>query len=275
MTIILDGKKVSEQILDELKTKIQKLVQKPSLSVILVGSSPASEIYVGIKQKTAKRIGINSEVFKYSDSVEEKVVLDKIIELNNDDSVDAILVQMPLPKGVDSKKVIQTISPKKDVDGFTPENVGRLCIGLEPYAYPCTPKGVVRLLDEYNIELEGKHAVIVGRSNIVGKPLSQMLLNRDATVTICHSRTKNLPEITKTADILISAVGVNSIIKKDMIKPEAIVVDVGISKSNGKICGDVDFGVASASSCITPVPGGVGPMTIASLMSNTYELASL
>ena len=197
----------------------------------------------------------------------------KIEELNEDRTITAILVQLPLPEHIDKNKVINSISPKKDVDGFTPYNFGRLFAGEEPYVYPCTPRGIIRLLDEYKIPIEGKHAVIVGRSNIVGKPLSQMLLNRNATVTICHSKTKNLAEITKTADILISAVG-GKIIGKNMLKSGCVVIDVGIFKDeNGKTRGDIDFENSfSVASYISPVPGGVGPMTIAMLMSNTVEL---
>ncbi len=273
MTVILDGKSLRNKILEELKTKLEKYNKKPTLVVILVGDNPASKIYVNNKKKTAENLGINSIIIEYPENVEENVLLKKIEDLNNDDNVTAILVQLPLPKHIDKSKVINTISPQKDVDGFTPYNFGRLFEGEEPYVYPCTPKGIIRLLDEYNIKIAGQHAVIVGRSNIVGKPLSQMLLNRNATVTICHSHTKNLAEITKTADILISAVG-GKIIGKNMLKQNSVVIDVGIFKDeNGKTRGDIDFeNVAPVASYISPVPGGVGPMTIAMLMSNTVEL---
>lgn len=273
MTVILDGKSLRNKILEELKTKLDKYDKKPTLVVILVGNNPASKIYVNNKKKTAENLGINSIIIEYPENVEEKVLLEKIEELNNDKNVTAILVQLPLPKHIDKSRIINTISPKKDVDGFTPYNFGKLFEGEKPYVYPCTPKGIIRLLDEYNIQIAGQHAVIVGRSNIVGKPLSQMLLNRNATVTICHSHTKNLAEITKTADILISAVG-GKIIGKNMIKPNCVVIDVGIFKDeNGKTRGDVDFEeVSPLASYISPVPGGVGPMTIAMLMSNTVEL---
>ena len=273
MTVILDGKKLRDKILEELKTRLEKYTLKPTLVVILVGDNPASRIYVNNKKKTAENLGINSIVINYPSDVPERVLLDKIKELNADKNVTAILVQLPLPEHIDKFKVINAISPKKDVDGFTPENSGRLFTGEEPYVYPCTPKGIIRLLDEYKIPIEGKHAVIVGRSNIVGKPLAQMLLNRNATVTICHSRTENLPDITKTADILVSAVG-GKIIGINMIKSNCVVIDVGIFKDeNGKTRGDVDFNTAAPlTSYITPVPGGVGPMTIAMLMSNTVEL---
>ncbi len=273
MTIILDGKSLRNKILSELKNKLDKFEKKPTLVVILVGENPASKIYVNNKKKTAESLGINSIVINYPDNIEENILLTKIEELNKAPDITAILVQLPLPKHIDKSKIINTISPQKDVDGFTPYNFGRLFEGEEPFVYPCTPKGIIRLLDEYKIPLEGQHAVIVGRSNIVGKPLSQMLLNRNATVTICHSRTKNLAEITKTADILISAVG-GKIIGKNMLKSNCVVVDVGIFKDeNGKTRGDIDFeNVAPVASYISPVPGGVGPMTIAMLMSNTVEL---
>ena len=273
MTVILDGKSLRNKILEELKTKLDKYDKKPTLVVILVGNNPASKIYVNNKKKTAENLGINSIIIEYPENVEEKVLLEKIEELNNDKNVTAILVQLPLPKHIDKSRIINTISPKKDVDGFTPYNFGKLFEGEKPYVYPCTPKGIIRLLDEYNIQIAGQHAVIVGRSNIVGKPLSQMLLNRNATVTICHSHTKNLAEITKTADILISAVG-GKIIGKNMLKQNSVVIDVGIFKDeNGKTRGDIDFeNVAPVASYISPVPGGVGPMTIAMLMSNTVEL---
>lgn len=274
MTTIIDGKTLSLKILDELTEKISKLDKKPSLAVILVGENPASQTYVGIKEKTADKIGINSIVIRYPEITDEQTVLDKVNELNNDKNIDAILVQLPLPNHINSKKIIQAIAPRKDADGVTPENIGKISLGVEPSAYPCTPKGILRLLDEYNIEIEGKNAVVVGRSDIVGKPVALMLLNKNATVTICHSHTKNLSEITKTADILISAVGVKNIIKKDMIKNNAVIVDVGVSKVDGKTFGDVDFSdVLDSSSFITPCIGGVGPMTIASLMENTFELS--
>lgn len=273
MTTILDGKNLRDKILTELKTRLDKYETKPTLVVILVGENPASKIYVNNKKKTAESLGINSIVVNYPSDVTEAELLNKIEELNSDPSVTAILVQLPLPKHIDKFKVINAITPSKDVDGFTPENAGKLFIGEKPYVYPCTPKGIIKLLDAYNIEIAGKHAVIVGRSNIVGKPLAQMLLDRNATVTICHSHTENLAEITKTADILVSAVG-GKIIWKNMITSNCVVIDVGIFKDeNGKTRGDVDFNeVSLQTSYITPVPGGVGPMTIAMLMENTVEL---
>ena len=274
MAIILDGKNLRDKIFENLKQRLNNMSEKPTLAVILVGENPASQIYVRNKKKTAENLGINSIVINYPSDIPENVLLDKIKELNNDNKITAILVQLPLPKHIDKFKIIDAIAPEKDVDGLTPYNSGKLFSGEEPYVYPCTPKGILLLLDEYNIELEGKHVVVIGRSNLVGKPVAQMLLNRNATVTMCHSHTKNLSDITKTADIVVSAVGKN-IIGEKMLKSDCVVVDVGIFKDiNGKICGDVDFTSASKiAAYISPVPGGVGPMTIASLMLNTVELA--
>lgn len=273
MTTILDGKKLRDKIIENLKAKVDTFDEKPTLVVILVGENPASKIYVNNKKKMAEKIGIHSEVINYPANITEAELLDKIEELNNNKKVTAILVQLPLPKHISKDNVMNKIIPSKDVDGFTPYNFGKLFSGETPTVYPCTPKGILLLLDEYNIEIEGKHVVIVGRSNIVGKPLSQMMLNKNATVTICHSHTKNLSQITKTADILVSAVGKN-IIEGEMLKTDCVIVDVGIFKDeNGKTRGDVDFESASKiASFISPVPGGVGPMTIASLMLNTVEL---
>ena len=273
MAQVLDGKKLRDKILAELKLKIDKFEKKPTLVVILVGENSASKIYVNNKKKTAEKLGINSKVLQYPQNITEAELLNKIEKLNNDDTVTALLVQLPLPEHISKEKVINTINPKKDVDGFTPENFGKLFSGEEPTVYPCTPKGIMLLLAEYNIEVEGKHVVIVGRSNIVGKPLSQMMLNKNATVTICHSKTQNLADIIKTADVVVSAVGKN-VIKGEMLKNDCVIVDVGIFKDeNGKTRGDVDFETAfHIASYISPVPGGVGPMTITSLMLNTVEL---
>ena len=273
MAIILDGKKLRDKIFENLKQRLNNMSEKPTLAVILVGENPASQIYVRNKKKTAENLGIYSIVINYPSNISEKILLDKIQELNNDNKITAILVQLPLPKHIDKFKIIDAIAPEKDVDGLTPYNSGKLFSGEEPYVYPCTPKGILLLLDEYNIELEGKHVVVIGRSNLVGKPVAQMLLNRNATVTMCHSHTKNLSDITKTADIVVSAVGKN-IIGEKMLKSNCVVVDVGIFKDvNGKICGDVDFASASKiAAYISPVPGGVGPMTIASLMYNASKV---
>lgn len=274
MTIILDGKMLRDKIFESLKAKLDKMQQKPTLAVILVGENPASQIYVRNKKKTAEKLGINSLSIEYPSDISEKELLNKIKELNSDEKVTAILVQLPLPAHINKNRIIDAILPQKDVDGLTPYNLGKLFSGEEPYVYPCTPKGILLLLDEYNIKLEGKNIVVVGRSNLVGKPVAQMLLKRNATVTMCHSHTKNLSEITKTADIIVSAVG-KKVIGEKMLKSDCVVIDVGIFRDeNGKISGDVDFeNVSKTAAYISPVPGGVGPMTIASLMLNTVELA--
>lgn len=273
MAVILDGKKLRDKILSDLKLKIDKFEKKPKLVVILAGDNPASKIYVNNKKKTAEKLGILSQVIEYPSNVSGNELLDKISELNKDETVTAVLVQLPLPSHISKENIMNSIAPEKDVDGFTPYNFGKLFSGEEPMVYPCTPKGILLLLKEYDIELEGKHVVIIGRSNIVGRPLSQMMLNKNATVTVCHSHTKNLPDIIKTADVVVSAAGKN-IIKGEMLKNNCVVVDVGIFKDeNGKTRGDVDFESASRiASYISPVPGGVGPMTITSLMLNTVEL---
>ncbi len=270
---LLNGKKISEKILNEVKISVEKLDRKPHLVVILVGDNPASKIYVRNKQKAAEKVGIKSTVYEFDKNITESELLLKIEELNNDSDITGILVQLPLPEHIDKNKVVTAISPKKDVDGFTPENVGRLAIGLEPYYYPATPQGILMLLDEYNIQLEGAETVVIGRSNIVGKPMLQMLLKRNATVTSCHSYTKNLEDKIKTADLVISAVG-KKIVRCKMVKKNSVVIDVGIYKdSNGQITGDVDFDYISDSvGFISPVPGGVGPMTIASLMYNASKI---
>lgn len=273
MTVIMDGKKLRDKILEELKIKLANLRLVPKLVVISVGDDPASTIYVNNKKKYAEKIGIEAVILKLPEDVTTDALLTRIDALNNDPAVTAILVQLPLPVHINKLDILSAISPKKDVDGFTPYNSGLLFSGAKPYAYPATPRGILRLLDEYNIELDGKHVVVVGRSNIVGKPLAQMMLNRNATVTVCHSHTKNLAEITKTADILVSAAG-GKIIEDNMLKSNCVVIDVGIFRDdNGKLRGDVNFEtVSKIASHITPVPGGVGPMTIASLMLNTVDL---
>ncbi|MBR6127366.1 bifunctional 5,10-methylenetetrahydrofolate dehydrogenase/5,10-methenyltetrahydrofolate cyclohydrolase [bacterium] len=271
--ILMDGKSLSEKILDKVAERVKNLERIPHLAVILVGDDPASKIYVANKKKAAEKVGIKSTIIELPYETEEKYLLDKIEELNDDFDVTGILVQLPLPKHIDKNKVVTAISPKKDVDGFTPENVGKLAIGLEPYFYPATPQGIMMLLDEYGIEIEGKNAVIIGRSNIVGKPMAQMLLRRNATVTICHSYTKEIEEKIKTADILVSAVG-KKIVRCKMGYKNSVVIDVGIHRdSYGKVTGDVDFDYVSPScGYITPTPGGVGPMTIASLMYNASKI---
>ncbi len=270
---ILDGKALSKEIQEEVKFEVENLSKKPHLAVILVGEDSASQIYVNIKHKTCERLGIKSTVVNLPDSTTEEELIEKVRELNNDKDVNAILIQLPLPNHINANNCIKEISPIKDVDGFTPENLGAILRGQEPFAYPCTPFGILTILKRYNIQISGKHAVVVGRSNIVGKPVSLMLLKENATVTMCHSRTEHLAEITKTADILISATG-KRIITKDMVKKGATVIDVGIIRNTeGKLEGDVDFEeVKHVAGYITPVPGGVGPMTIASLMKNTLHL---
>ncbi len=271
--MILDGKKVSLKVLEQVKERVSKLDCQPHLVVILVGDNPASKIYVRNKQKAAENVGIKSTVLEFNSDISEQELLTKIEQLNNDNDVTGILVQLPLPNHIDKNNVVTAISPKKDVDGFHPENVGKLVIGMEPYFYPATPQGILMLLDEYNIRLEGKDAVVIGRSNIVGKPMAQMLLKRNATVTMCHSYTEGLEDKIKAADIVISAAG-KKIVRCKMVKNNSVVVDVGIFRDdNGQLTGDVDFDYVSPSvGFISPVPGGVGPMTIASLMFNASKV---
>jgi len=274
MAVIIDGKLCAQSILDELKKKTSSLAKKPSLAVILANDNPSSKIYVASKEKHSLNLGFKSCVYRFDKNITQGNLIKLIHELNQDPDVNGILVQLPLYDHLNSQEIIEIIDPKKDVDGFHPINVGRLNCGLKPYATCCTPKGIIKLLKEYEIELTGKNAVVIGRSNIVGKPTATLLTNENATVTLAHSKTKNLKEITKNADIIISATGVAKLIKADMVKKGAVVIDVGINKQiNGKLAGDVDFDkVKNVASFITPVPGGVGPMTIACLMENTYEL---
>lgn len=277
MTILLDGKSLSEKIITSLKDDIVNLKIKPGLTVILVGEDKASEIYVKNKEKVSKKIGINSNVIRLPKDIEESDLLKIIDKLNNDESINAILVQLPLPKHINSNNIIESIKPIKDVDGFHPYNIGKLSMGLIPYSIPCTPLGIINILQEYNINLESKKVLIIGRSNIVGKPLFHLLLNKNATVTIAHSKTVNLKNLTLDADIIISAIGKPKFITTDMIKQGSIIIDVGISRlDNGTISGDIDFeNVKEKCKFITPVPGGVGPMTIAMLMKNTLDLYKL
>ena len=271
--MLLDGKKISIKILDKVKSAVDNMDKKPHIAVILIGDNSASRIYVKNKKLAAEKVGIGFTLISLPNDTTEKTLLSHIHKLNRDVNITGIIVQLPLPEHINKNNIIQAISPKKDIDGFTPENVGRLAIGLEPYYYPATPQGIIMLLDEYNINIEGADAVVIGRSNIVGKPMTQMLLKRNATVTSCHSYTKNLDDKIKTADILISAVG-KKIVRCKMVKKNSCVVDVGIFKDlNGQLTGDVDFDyVADSAAYITPVPGGVGPMTIASLMYNASKV---
>ena len=273
--MIIDGKKTAAELREELKKKIVELKSTynavPGLTVILVGEDPPSKIYVKNKEKFAKEVGMNSEVIRYPENVEEKVVLNKIIELNNDKKVSGILVQLPLPKHIDKRKVIESILPGKDVDGFHPVNVGNLSSGYES-SIPCTPLGCYLLLKKVEKNLSGKHAVMIGRSNLNGKPMTQLLLKENCTVTITHSKTKDLKKECLRADIIIAAVGMPKLVKGDWVKKGAIVIDVGINKTDSGIVGDVDFNeVSKVAKAITPVPGGVGPMTIACLLNNTVE----
>ena len=277
MAIILDGKALSEKIRSDLKLQVDSLKEKgiiPKLAVIMVGDDSASKIYVRNKSKACEKVGIEFEEYLYDSSLKEEELLNLIKKLNNDSSVHGILLQSPVPKHINIQKAFQTISPEKDVDGFNAYNVGKLAIGEETFI-SCTPFGIMKFFEEYNINIEGKHAVILGRSNIVGKPMIKCMLNKNETVTVCHSKTKNLSEITKKADIIICAIGKPKFLKADMVKDEVIVIDVGINRDeNGKICGDTDFEeLSKKASYITPVPGGVGPMTITMLLNNVVKAA--
>ena len=273
--ILIDGKKIAAELRKELKEEVSNLKIKykkvPGLSVILIGDLAPSQIYVKNKEKSAIEVGLKSNIIKYPDTVKEKVILDKIDELNKDETVSGILVQLPLPDQIDKKKIINSIDPSKDVDGFNPINVGNLASGYDAIV-PCTPLGCLLLLKKIEKNLSGKHAVIIGRSNLNGKPMAQLLLKENCTVTVAHSKTKNLKEECSKADILIAAVGVANLVKKDWVKDGSIVIDVGINKQGDKIVGDVSFGeVKDKVKAISPVPGGVGPMTIACLLKNTLE----
>lgn len=276
---LIDGIAIGKVIREEIAERVASLKVKgctPGLAVILVGNNSASQTYVKNKQKSSIAVGMKSLLIEYPSSIPEKDLLDKINELNNDPSIHGILVQLPLPSHINENKVIHAIDPTKDVDGFHPENVGKMIIGQKAYL-SCTPYGIIKLLERTNTPVKGKHAVIVGRSNIVGKPMGQLLLQRDATVTYCHSKTENLSSFTKQADILIVAIGQAKFIRKEHVKEGAVVIDVGMNRDeNGKLCGDVDFEeVKEVASAITPVPGGVGPMTITMLLKNTLHSAEI
>ena len=275
MAYIIDGKKISQEIKDELKEKVARLKEegkKAALAVIQVGNDPASSVYVNNKKKACAYIGIESLSYELPEETTEQELLDLVNRLNEDDAVHGILVQLPVPKHIDGDKIIQTISPKKDVDGFHPQNVGNLVIGEKGFV-SCTPAGIIQLLKRSNIEIAGKNCVVIGRSNIVGKPMALLMLRENATVTIAHSKTQNLKELCKTADILIVAIGKPQFITSEYIKEGAVIIDVGIHRDeNNKLCGDVKYDeVEPLASAITPVPGGVGPMTIAMLMNNCVE----
>ena len=269
--MIINGKELSEKIKEELKNEIKTYMIKPCLAVIQIGNDPASEVYIRAKEKACNEVGIYFKHIKFEETVREIEVSNKILELNNDEYVNGILLQLPLPEKFNAEKLINYIARNKDVDGLTDINVGKL-VNKKKCLVSCTPLGIMELLKEYNIDLNGKNVVIVGRSNLVGKPLISLLLNNDATVTICHSKTINLKEYTSRADILIVAVGHKHLITEDMVKEGATVIDVGINREDGKLYGDVDFDkVKDKVAYITPVPGGVGPMTVAMLLKNVNE----
>jgi methylenetetrahydrofolate dehydrogenase (NADP+)/methenyltetrahydrofolate cyclohydrolase len=273
--ILIDGKKIAAELREELRQEVVGLKDKhnkiPGLTVILIGDMAPSQIYVRMKEKAANEVGLKSEVIRYPEAVEEKTVLDKIEELNKDESISGILVQLPLPKHIDKQKVIETILPGKDVDGFHPMNVGNLSSGYES-SVPCTPLGCYLMIKKIEPNLSGKKAVMIGRSNLNGKPMAQLLLKENCTVTITHSKTKDLKAECLEADIIVAAVGIPELVKADWVKKDAIVIDVGINKTENGIVGDIAFEeVSKVAKALTPVPGGVGPMTIACLLKNTIE----
>ncbi|EAG0830156.1 bifunctional methylenetetrahydrofolate dehydrogenase/methenyltetrahydrofolate cyclohydrolase FolD [Listeria monocytogenes] len=274
---IIDGKKLAKEIQEKVTREVAELVKegkKPGLAVVLVGDNQASRTYVRNKQKRTEEAGMKSVLIELPENVTEEKLLSVVEELNEDKTIHGILVQLPLPEHISEEKVIDTISYDKDIDGFHPVNVGNLFIGKDSFV-PCTPAGIIELIKSTGTQIEGKRAVVIGRSNIVGKPVAQLLLNENATVTIAHSRTKDLPQVAKEADILVVATGLAKFVKKDYIKPGAIVIDVGMDRDeNNKLCGDVDFDdVVEEAGFITPVPGGVGPMTITMLLANTLKAA--
>lgn len=271
---LLDGKRIAAEIRGELREEVSAMRKKPSLAVVLIGNDPASEIYVRGKIKACEEVGLVSHSYRLPESATQEEAEDLVRSLAQDSEINGVLVQLPLPKGLNADRILNLIPPEKDVDGFSPFNFGKIALG-EDAVSACTPQGIIELLSRYQIEIRGKRAVVVGRSKIVGRPIAMLLLNRDATVTICHSRTENLKEECRKADILIAAIGKAGFITADMIKEGAVVVDVGINRSeSGKLYGDVDFeGAKEKAAFITPVPGGVGPMTIAMLLKNTVEAA--
>ncbi len=280
MVKIIDGKFVSAKIREQISQDVSEFTKKygyaPGLAVVVVGSDPASAVYVRNKHRACLDVGITSYQIALPEQTDEQTLLNKIDELNNDKNVHGILVQLPLPKHINEEKIIERISPIKDVDAFHPANVGRIMIGKYSFL-PCTPAGIIALLDYYKVEIEGKRCVVVGRSNIVGKPMSLLLLEKNGTVTVCHSRTKNLGDITREADILVVAIGKPNFLTADMVKEGAVVIDVGINRlADGKLAGDVQYDeVEKIASMITPVPGGVGPMTITMLLKNTLAAAKM
>jgi methylenetetrahydrofolate dehydrogenase (NADP+)/methenyltetrahydrofolate cyclohydrolase len=276
MSKIIDGNKIAEGIREDLKKRVEKLKKRgieSTLAIVLVGDRPDCKIYAKSKQKACEEIGIKSNLHTFPEDIKQEKLINAIEDLNDDDSVHGIIVEMPLPKNLNEKLILRAISPMKDVDGLNPITIGNLSVGNE-FLAPATPKGIIRILEKINILVEGKEVVIVNNSNVVGKPLALMLTNRFATVTICHVKTKDLGEHTKKADILITAVGLPKLIKKDMVKKDAVVIDAGIKRMDDKVVGDVDFErVKNVTSYITPVPGGVGPMTVAMILENTLIAA--
>ena len=275
MTII-DGKALSDKILKEIENEHSELQakvgRKAGLAVIIVGENPASQIYVRNKIRACERVGFHSETIRLDENITEENLLLEIEKLNNDNNIDGILVQLPIPKHIDGLKIINAISAEKDVDGFHTTNIGKMMIGDETGFLPCTPAGVIQMFEEYNIDLEGKDVLVIGQSNIVGKPMTLLLINKRATVQVCNSKTKNLPEKLQKADVVVAAAGSPKLVKGSDVKEGVVVIDIGINRVNGKICGDVDFEeVSQKASYITPVPGGVGPMTIAMLIKNTFK----
>lgn len=276
MINIADGKNLAEKIYLKIASDVEKMSKKPTLAVIITDDNEAGKIYVRNKQRACDKTGINSLTIEMKSTLSENELLSKIEELNNNPDVDAILVQLPLPKHIDSEKILNAISPEKDADGFHYVNAGKMFTGQMPDSIACTPKGIIRLLDEYKFNFEGKNTVVIGRSNIVGKPVAQLLTQRNATVTLCHSKTKNIDFYTKNADLIVVAIGKPKFLTGDMVKNGVTVIDVGISRIDGKLSGDVDFeSVSPKAALITPVPGGVGPMTVAMLIQNTYDLAKI
>lgn len=274
MTQIMDGKALSEKIYERIKTEVSKLEKKPTLAVIITSDNEAGKIYVRNKKRACENTGINSITVEFDETVSDEEFLSKIDELNKNPEVDAIMVQLPIPRHLDTEKILNSISPEKDADGLHYINAGKLFTGQIPNSVACTPKGIIRILDEYGINVEGKHAVVIGRSNLVGKPIAQLLMQKNATVTHIHSKSKNIEFFTKNADIIVVATGKSKMLKGDMVKEGVVIIDVGISRVDGKLSGDVDFdSVAPKASFITPVPKGVGPMTVAMLIQNTLELS--
>jgi methylenetetrahydrofolate dehydrogenase (NADP+)/methenyltetrahydrofolate cyclohydrolase len=271
---MLSGHEVAEVVYKELKEKLASLSFVPSLRVIRLGEDPASVSYVRLKDRRARELGLRSQVEVYPEDFPEEALLERIEALNRDEDVDGILVQLPLPRHIRAERILEAISPLKDVDGFHPVNVGRLWSGGEGL-FPCTPLGVIRLLRHYGVELRGKEVVVIGRSNIVGKPLAALLLREDATPTLAHSKTENLPEVTRRAEVLVVAAGRPHLVRKAWVRPGAVVVDVGVNRVEGRLLGDVHPEVAEVAGALTPVPGGVGPMTVAMLMANTVKAALL